>query len=131
MRVMREEVFGPLLPITTWSALDDAISYINARPHPLALYYFGYDKGSIERVITETLSGGMAINDVVVQTAPPGLPFGGVGSSGMGQYNGHFGFLTFSKQKGVFFQSRLAMLGMMRPPYGKLANTVFKFLIGK
>jgi len=131
MRVMREEIFGPLLPITTWSVLDDAIAYINARPHPLALYYFGYDKNSIERVITETLSGGMAINDVVVQKAPPGLPFGGVGNSGMGQYNGKFGFLTFSKQKGVFFQSRLAMLGMLRPPYGKLINTVLRFLIGK
>lgn len=131
MRIMREEIFGPVLPIMTWSALDEAITYINARPHPLALYYFGYDKGRIDRVIGETMSGGMTINDVVVHKAPPGLPFGGVGNSGMGQYNGRFGFLTFSKQKAVFFQSRLAMLGMMRPPYGKLADTVLKFLIGK
>jgi acyl-CoA reductase-like NAD-dependent aldehyde dehydrogenase len=77
------------------------------------------------------MSGGMTINDVVVHKAPPGLPFGGVGNSGMGQYNGRFGFLTFSKQKAVFFQSRLATLGMMRPPYGKFADTVLKVLIGK
>jgi len=130
MRIMREEIFGPVLPILTWRALDDAIAYVNARPHPLALYYFGYDKGRIRRVITETLSGGVAINDVVIHKAPPTLPFGGVGASGTGQYNGKFGFLTFSKQKAVFFQSRWSGLGMLRPPYGKLIEKVLKFLIG-
>jgi coniferyl-aldehyde dehydrogenase len=130
MRIMREEIFGPVLPIKTWSALDDALAYVNARPHPLALYYFGYDRRRIDRVIAGTMSGSMAINDTVVQKAPPALPFGGVGNSGTGQYNGKFGFLTFSKQKAVFFQSRWSSLGMLRPPYAKLADRVLKFLIG-
>jgi coniferyl-aldehyde dehydrogenase len=131
MAVMREEIFGPVLPVVTYKSLDEAIEYVNARPRPLALYYFDYSSKRVESVLARTTSGGVTVNDTLFHIAQNDLPFGGVGPSGMGSYHGFDGFLTFSKKKGVFLQSRLTTLGLLRPPYGALASRVADFLIGR
>jgi coniferyl-aldehyde dehydrogenase len=130
MAVMREEIFGPVLPVVTYKSLEEAIAYVNARPRPLALYYFDYNSKRVESVLARTTSGGVTVNDTILHIAQNDLPFGGVGSSGMGSYHGFDGFLTFSKKKGVFLQSRFTTLGLLRPPYGELARRVTDFLIG-
>ncbi len=118
MRVMQEEIFGPLLPIVGYSTVDEAVAYVNARPRPLALYVFDEDNERIDSVLARTTAGGVTINDTLYHIAQESLPFGGVGPSGMGQYHGHEGFLTFSKMKPVFRQSRLNGVGLFNPPYG-------------
>jgi acyl-CoA reductase-like NAD-dependent aldehyde dehydrogenase len=128
-RVMREEIFGPILPVVTYEGFDEALAYINARPRPLALYCFDRDEPRIQRVLTETVAGGVTINDTILHIAQDDLPFGGVGPSGMGMYHGYDGFLTFSKQKGVFRQSRLNAMGLFRPPYGKTFERLVKVLL--
>jgi coniferyl-aldehyde dehydrogenase len=129
MAVMQEEIFGPILPVVPYDALDDAIAYVNARPRPLALYYFDVDRRRIDDVLARTTSGGAAVNDVLLQLAQDNLPFGGVGPSGMGHYHGFDGFQTFSKKKGVFLQSRLAAGGMFRPPYGPRTRALIQRLL--
>ena len=119
MRVMHEEIFGPLLPLVPYDDLDAAIAYVNARPRPLALYFFGYDRAEQQRVLHGTLSGGVCLNDTLLHVAQDDLPFGGVGASGMGHYHGHEGFLTFSKARGVFSKPRLNAARLIYPPYGK------------
>ncbi|AHY41150.1 coniferyl aldehyde dehydrogenase [Stutzerimonas decontaminans] len=119
MRVMHEEIFGPLLPVVPYGDLDEALAYVNARPRPLALYYFGYDRGEQQRVLEQTHSGGVCLNDTLLHVAQDDLPFGGIGPSGMGHYHGHEGFLTFSKAKGVFIKQRFNAARLIYPPYGK------------
>jgi coniferyl-aldehyde dehydrogenase len=131
MTVMREEIFGPILPVVTYGSLDEAIEYVNSRPRPLALYYFDHNSRRIESVLARTVSGGATINDTLFHIAQNDLPFGGVGPSGMGAYHGFDGFLTFSKKKGVFLQSRFTTIGLLRPPYGALARRMAEFLIGR
>jgi len=131
MAVMREEIFGPVLPVVAYRSLDEAIEYVNARPRPLALYYFDRNSKRVESVLARTTSGGVTVNDTLFHIAQNDLPFGGVGPSGMGSYHGFDGFLTFSKKKGVFLQSRFTALGMLRPPYGALARRMADFLIGR
>ena len=130
MRVMQEEIFGPVLPIVAYDRIDEAIAYVNARPRPLALYYFGADRQERQRVLSRTTSGGVSVNDVVTHVAIDDLPFGGVGPSGMGAYHGHAGFRTFSHEKAIFTQSRRSVADLLKPPYGRLAERVLKFLIG-
>lgn len=127
-RVMREEIFGPILPIVAYRDLDEAIAYVNARPRALALYVFDYDRGAIDRIIAETVSGGVAVNETILHVAQDELPFGGVGPSGMGEYHGRAGFETFSKRKGVFHQSRLNGLALFRPPYGARFERLIRWL---
>jgi len=129
--VMHEEIFGPVLPIVTYSRLSHAIDYINARPHPLALYYFDDNSGRVQYLLDHTRAGGVTVNDCMFHVGQPCLPFGGVGSSGMGQYHGFDGFATFSKKKPIFLQSRFTTLGLMRPPYGATARRLLKFIIGR
>jgi coniferyl-aldehyde dehydrogenase len=124
MAIMREEIFGPLLPVETYATLDDAIVRINARPHPLALYWFGEDRARRGRVLRETLAGGVTVNDTLWHFAHDGLPFGGVGASGSGAYHGEHGFATFSNEKGVYVQSRLAPTRLLQPPYGRVFERV-------
>lgn len=119
MTVMQDEIFGPLLPIVPYRGIDEAFAYINQRPRPLALYYFGYNKREQNRVLHETHSGGVCLNDTLLQVAQDDLPFGGIGPSGMGHYHGHEGFLTFSKAKGVLVKQRLNAAKLIYPPYGK------------
>jgi acyl-CoA reductase-like NAD-dependent aldehyde dehydrogenase len=128
MRVMQEEIFGPILPIVPYRELGEAIDFVNARPRPLALYMFDHDARSIDRVIAETTSGGVTVNETILHIAQEDLPFGGVGASGMGEYHGRAGFETFSKRKAVFFQSRLSGLKLFRPPYGKRFEALVRLL---
>lgn len=118
MSVMQEEIFGPVLPIRTYASLDESINEINARPRPLALYYFGEDSAESETLLSRTHSGGVTINDVIFHVTMHDLPFGGVGPSGMGAYHGHRGFLEFSHEKAIYRQIGSEVLAMMRPPYG-------------
>ncbi|KAE9650678.1 coniferyl aldehyde dehydrogenase [Pseudomonas sp. PB106] len=118
MTVMQDEIFGPLLPIVPYRDLEQAFAYINQRPRPLALYYFGYDKGEQTRVLHETHSGGVCLNDTLLHVAQDDMPFGGIGPSGMGHYHGHEGFLTFSKAKGVLVKQRFNAARLIYPPYG-------------
>jgi coniferyl-aldehyde dehydrogenase len=131
MLVMQEEIFGPILPVLVYRRLDDAIGYVNAHARPLALYYFDNDTRRVERVLTDTISGGVTVNDVIYHIAQNNLPFGGVGPSGMGYYHGRAGFETFSKKKGIFLQSRFSSLKFLRPPYGPMADRVIRFLLRK
>lgn len=118
MKIMQDEIFGPLLPVKTYDIVDEAIGYVNDHPRPLGLYYFGQDKAEQERVLSGTTSGGVSVNDVIMHVAMEDLPFGGVGPSGMGAYHGIDGFRTFSHAKAVFQQANSDLTAMMRPPYG-------------
>jgi coniferyl-aldehyde dehydrogenase len=131
LTVMQEEIFGPILPIVPCDSVDEAIAYINARPRPLALYYFGNKAADVERVIDRTRSGGVAVNDTILHAAVDELPFGGIGASGMGAYHGREGFETFTKWRPVLYQSRLTGRRLLAPPFGKLIDTTLRFLIGK
>ncbi|MCW9045064.1 MAG: coniferyl aldehyde dehydrogenase [Alphaproteobacteria bacterium] len=131
MTVMGDEIFGPVLPVVPYDTLDEAIRYVNDRPRPLALYYFDKDKGRIEKVLDETVSGGVSINETLLHIAQEDLPFGGIGPSGMGHYHGQEGFETFSKKKGVFFQSSINGSALLHPPYGKRVEMMMKTMIGK
>ena len=131
MQVMREEIFGPILPILTYRDLEEALEFVNAHERPLALYYFDYNAGRLDHVLETTISGGVTINDVIYHVAQNNLPFGGVGSSGMGHYHGRAGFETFSKKKSVFLQSRFSTLKFLRPPYGAYTDRVIRFLLRK
>lgn len=128
MRVMQEEIFGPLLPILAVENAQAAIDYVNAHERPLALYWFGEDRAARERVLHETISGGVTVNDTLLHIAQEALPFGGVGPSGQGHYHGEFGFRQFSKEKPVFFQSRLSGVKLLYPPYGSVAERMLKIL---
>ncbi|MFL9814136.1 coniferyl aldehyde dehydrogenase [Stutzerimonas sp. VN223-3] len=130
MQVMQDEIFGPLLPIVPYDDIEQALAYVNARPRPLALYYFGYDKAEQRRVLRHTHSGGVCLNDTLLHVAQDDLPFGGVGPSGMGHYHGHEGFLTFSKAKSVFIKQRLNAARLIYPPYGKpLQKLIYKLFV--
>jgi coniferyl-aldehyde dehydrogenase len=118
MQIMKDEIYGPLLPVKTYDTVDDAIGYVNDHARPLGLYYFGADKAEQEKVLTRTTSGGVTVNDVVMHVSMEDLPFGGVGPSGMGSYHGVDGFRTFSHAKAVFQQVGRDLTAMMRPPYG-------------
>ncbi len=128
LALMRDEIFGPILPLVAIDSVDAAIDYVNARPRPLALYHFDHDGARTERVLERTIAGGVTVNDTVLHYVQSKLPFGGIGPSGMGHYHGHQGFLTFSKQKPVLYQARFSSMKFMRPPYRGLAEFLLKFL---
>ena len=130
MKVMQEEIFGPVLPVKTYTAVDDAIAYINDHDRPLGLYYFGADAAEQTKVLDHTTSGGVTVNDVVFHVAQENLPFGGVGPSGMGSYHGADGFREFSHRKSVYTQLKkdIGPLQMLRPPYGE---GIRKYLAGQ
>ena len=131
LAVMREEIFGPVLPVKPYRTLDDAIDYVNARARPLALYYFGQDKNDRDKVLERTTSGGASINETLMHVVVENLPFGGIGPSGMGAYHGEYGFQTFSHRKGVFLQSRYNAASLLRPPYRRAANALKKILLSR
>ena len=120
MKVMQEEIFGPVLPVKSYETLDEALAYVNGRDRPLGLYYFGDDPAEREEVLSRTTAGGVTVNDVVMHVAQEDLPFGGVGPSGMGSYHGVDGFREFSHRKAIFSQMKndIGPLKMLRPPYG-------------
>jgi coniferyl-aldehyde dehydrogenase len=132
--IMKEEVFGPILPILSINDISSTIRYINERPKPLALYWFGKNKEVMQRILNETRSGGITINDTLLHAALEDLPFGGVGASGMGSYHGKVGFETFSHRKSVlevrgFFGLRfLRGTQLARPPYSKGVERLLRWL---
>jgi acyl-CoA reductase-like NAD-dependent aldehyde dehydrogenase len=115
--IMQEEIFGPILPVIEYGDLEEAISAINGRPKPLSLYFFSRNRGNQERVLRETSSGGVCINDTIIHLGTRTLPFGGVGESGMGSYHGKASFDTFSHQKSVLRRSFLFDTKLRYPPY--------------
>jgi coniferyl-aldehyde dehydrogenase len=121
MRVMQEEIFGPILPVKAVESTEEAIGYVNSKDRPLGLYYFGSDEGEERTVLDRTISGGVTVNDVIFHVSAEDLPFGGIGPSGMGNYHGHDGFKTFSHAKSVYKQPKLDLAGLagFKPPYGK------------
>ena len=129
MQVMQDEIFGPLLPVLPYASLDEAIAYVNARPRPLALYFFGYDRAEQQQVLERTHSGGVCLNDTLLHVAQDDLPFGGIGASGMGHYHGHEGFLTFSKAKAVFSKPRFNASRLIYPPYGGRLQRLIRQLL--
>ena len=120
LAIMREEIFGPVLPVKTYKTAAEAIAYVNAHDRPLGLYYFGTDDAEREAVLEGTTAGGVTINDVVFHVAQEELPFGGIGPSGMGSYHGVDGFREFSHRKSIYTQIKndIGPLAQMRPPYG-------------
>ena len=129
LAAMREEIFGPILPVKTYEGLEEAIAYVNQRPRPLALYLFARDRRIIDRVLRNTISGGVSVNDTLLHIAAEDLPFGGVGPSGMGQYHGREGFDTFSKLKPVFQRRWLGLSRLLRPPHTRRHEWLRRILI--
>ena len=126
MTIMQEELFGPILPVVCYDSIEEALSYVNQRPRPLALYLFTYDTALRDHVTDNTHSGSMCINEAVLQVAVDDMPFGGIGPSGMGHYHGHEGFLTMSKAKSILSKGRLNSMQFMYPPYG---GTIQKWML--
>ena len=129
MRIAHEEIFGPILPIFPYRDIDEAIDYVNARPRPLALYYFGDDDADRRKVLARTTSGNVTVNGTIMHVGQDDLPFGGIGESGMGQYHGIEGFRTLSHAKGVFVQGRWNSINLLRPPFGKRADAVLNLFL--
>ena len=129
--MMQEELFGPILPIRTYETIDEAIAYVNDHPRPLALYFFDHDQNRIDKVLRETVSGGVCVNETMLHIAQDDLPFGGVGPSGMGHYHAKEGFDTFTKKKPIFYQSRINGTSLLKPPYGPKIDFALKWLLGK
>jgi len=121
MQIMREEIFGPVLPIKTYSDVSETVDYINSKDRPLGLYYFGEDSKEKDYVLNNTTSGGVTVNDVISHIQMEDLPFGGVGPSGMGSYHGHDGFKEFSHAKAVYKQTKINLMKLagLVPPYKK------------
>lgn len=117
--IMKEEIFGPVLPIIPYKTIEEAITFVNNMEKPLALYIFSQDKKKIQQVIKSTSAGGTCVNDVLIHISNPKLPFGGVNGSGLGSCHGQFGFKTFSHERAVVFQSKLDMSKLIYPPYEK------------
>lgn len=128
--IMDEEIFGPILPILEYREIGEAIALINSRPKPLALYLFTKNKALEKRVLHETTSGGVCINDTVMQVGVSSLPFGGVGDSGIGKYHGKASFDTFSHYKSVLKNSFLLDLNWRYPPYKQKLSTIKKLIGG-
>ena len=124
MKLMQEEIFGPVLPIKSYENVEDSVNYVNAKDRPLGLYYFGNNKKEQDYVLKHTTSGGVTVNDVISHITMEDLPFGGVGPSGMGSYHGHDGFKEFSHAKSIYKQVKLNLnkFAGLVPPYKSKAD---------
>ena len=132
MRVMNEEIFGPVLPVLEYENIDDALSTINAKDRPLGLYYFGTDKKEESKIINKTSSGGVTVNNVIGHIQQTDLPFGGVGPSGMGRYQGYDGFKNFSNHRAVYKDVGFKfdkLFDGIRPPYKGNIEKLLKALL--
>lgn len=126
--VMKEEIFGPLLPILPVTSREETFAHINTGDRPLALYWYGSDDDARDQVLQQTVSGGVTVNDSLWHVAQENLPFGGVGKSGIGAYHGEAGFETFSHMKPVFYQSKFASGGLLHPPYTAKTDKILSFV---
>jgi coniferyl-aldehyde dehydrogenase len=129
MQIMQQEIFGPLLPLRSCAGVDEAIAYINARPSPLALYYFGPGGRNRAQLLAQTRSGNVTVNNTLMHYAQDDLPFGGVGDSGIGAYHGFEGFKALSHAKGVLVQGRWSPSNLLRPPFGRMARLIVKAMM--
>ncbi|MEM7105104.1 MAG: aldehyde dehydrogenase [Bacteroidota bacterium] len=127
--VMQEEIFGPVLPVMTYENIEEVITYINKHPKPLALYVFSKNQGTIDKVIGETSSGGVCVNDTLMHIGTPHLPFGGVGDSGIGAYHGQSSFDTFSHKKSIMHKSFLLDMPIRYTPYTAKASKMLRTLL--
>jgi len=129
--VMREEIFGPILPVLTYRTLEEAFAFIGAKEKPLVLYIFSRSRRIVKQILARTTAGGTAVNHALVQFYQLNLPFGGVGNSGMGKGHGYFGFQAFSNARGVFDQrTRFSSIELLYPPYvGKLKEKLIDFTL--
>ncbi|WP_296448101.1 aldehyde dehydrogenase family protein [Rhodoferax sp. UBA5149] len=128
--LMKEEIFGPILPIKAYDTLDEAIAFVNAGERPLGLYVFGHDEGQTGRVVAETNSGGACVNACAMQGALPSLAFGGSGMSGMGRHHGIEGFREFSNPRGVFIRGQNDLIDAFFPPYGDTLGAITSAAFG-
>nr|WP_314527283.1 coniferyl aldehyde dehydrogenase [uncultured Pseudomonas sp.] len=131
MHLMQQEIFGPILPIKTYRTLDEVLDYIQDRDHPLAIYLFTNKRKIQDRIISQTQSGGVAINDCGLHVAQHDLPFGGVGASGMGHYHGYEGFVEFSKLRPIFKQFSRPAFPLLYPPYGRIFDRLIGLMLGR
>ena len=127
--VMQEEIFGPVLPVLTYNTLDEALAFVRARPHPLALYFFSEDKAAQQRVLREAAFGGGCINDTIIHLATSRMGFGGVGNSGMGSYHGKKSFDTFSHEKSIVDKSTWMDMPVRYMPYSKLKTSLLRIFL--
>jgi coniferyl-aldehyde dehydrogenase len=126
--LMQREIFGPVLPVLGYERLEEVVRFINARPRPLAFYFFTHRRARVRYLLERVMSGGVSVNDALWHVGQHDLPFGGVGASGMGHYHGVDGFLTFSKLRPVFYQAPVSGMRLLWPPFGALADRVLNFL---
>ncbi len=126
--IMREEIFGPVLPVISYSSLPAALAEINARPKPLALYAFSKRDDAVDQILQGTSAGGTLVNDTILHLANPNLPFGGVGESGVGSYHGRFGFKAFSHERAVMRQTKASLAPLLAPPYNKMTRAMMALL---
>ena len=132
MRIAREELFGPVLPIIGYDGLEEALAYVKARPRPLALYPYGFGSHELGTILAATHSGGVTVNDWGWHVFNHDLPFGGSGPSGMGTYHGAEGFRELSHQKAVFKRHRFFPVALFYPPYGNVVQRlVMRYYLGK
>jgi coniferyl-aldehyde dehydrogenase len=129
MRILQEEIFGPLFPVKTYRSLDEVIAYVNAHDRPLGFYVFTNDRQREEQLIYGTISGGVTINNCMLHVAQHDLPFGGIGASGIGHYHAWEGFVEFSKMRPIFKNPRLSLLSMFYPPYTARHRRMMDLLI--
>jgi aldehyde dehydrogenase (NAD+) len=127
-RIMRDEIFGPVLPLLDCDNEKAAIDFVNSRPKPLAVYIFSTDKKSIDRITRTTSSGGVCVNEVITHLSNPSMPFGGVGQSGMGAYHGKYSFDTFTHFKPVMEKSNLFDLNTRYAPYKEKLKLLKKIM---
>jgi coniferyl-aldehyde dehydrogenase len=127
--IMREEIFGPLLPLLAYDKIEDALETMNNLPAPLVAYWLGGANARLEKLIAATSSGAVSINETIIHAGVSSLPFGGVGASGQGRYHGRAGFDAFTHERPIFHQSRLSVTSMMRPPYGPTADRILSWLL--
>ena len=126
--LMKEEIFGPILPVLSVAGREEAIAHINKGDRPLALYWFGNDAAARDDMLARTVAGGVTVNDTLWHVAQENLPFGGVGKSGIGVYHGEKGFERFSHMKPVFYQSKLASVKMLYPPFSAKTDKMLKMV---
>jgi len=130
MSIMQQEIFGPILPVLTYKTMNEAYEYTSSKPHPLAFYFFGFDRREWQHVIYKTHSGGLVINDTTVHVGINSLPFGGVGQSGMGVYHGKEGFISMSNAKGIHIKGRISLTAFAGAPYkGLIPQLIQKIFI--
>ena len=128
-QVMQREIFGPIMPVIAYREASEVVDYVSRRDRPLAFYPFSRNGELVDYYLERVMSGGVCVNDVMLQVGQHDLPFGGVGASGMGHYHGYEGFATFSKLRPVFYQARFSALKFLAPKYGKIADRMISLIL--